>query len=598
MTRRILLFLLVLSAQAAFGAISHDDYQKLVDNPDHLSDAARLKKLFEIDWERGVQESPEFATDLGYPGLDDRWTDMSEAAIAQRKSESAWPLGVIKTIRRDALSPADQLNYDLFRRGAELGVEGNQYPGELLAINQLGGVQQTVAQVVDEMPHGTVKQYENILGRLRAAPGLIDQNIALLRRGVAAGVTTPRIVLRNVPDQILRVIPEDPMTSPLLKPFTDFPPTVPRDERDRLKSEAIKIYQQLAPAYRHLHDYLAQEYIPKARDTIAWEALPEGQKWYRLAVREQTTTEMTPTEIHDLGLREVKRIHAEMEQVAASAGHKGDLEGYIKYLRTEPRFYYTDQESLLSGYRDLAKQVDPVLPGFFGKLPRLTYGIKAIPAFAAESAPMAYYQSGSEKAGRPGWFFANTSNLSSRPKWEMPVLVLHESVPGHHLQLSLAQEMENVPEFRKYNGYTAFAEGWALYCEHLGEEMGFYKQPETKFGELTFEMWRACRLVVDTGIHSEGWSRQQSIDYMMSNAGKGEHEATVEVDRYIVSPGQALAYKIGQLDMLSLRAQATRELGDKFDVRAFHDALLANGSLPLPILDNLMKAWIERQKHL
>jgi uncharacterized protein (DUF885 family) len=479
----------------------------------------------------------------------------------------------------------------------ELGIENNRYPGELLPVSQLGGVQQTVPQVIDQMPHGTVKQYENILARLRAAPAMIDQNIALLQRGAATGVIEPRIILRDVPDQVLKVIPDDPMASTMLKPFTDFPPALAQADRDRLKAEAIKLYKSnLVPAYHHLHDFLVNDYIPKSRDTIAWTALPNGENWYRLAVREQTTTDMTPAEIHDLGLREVKRIHAEMEQVAASSGFKGDYNGFVNFLRTDPRFYYKDAESLLSGYRDIAKQIDPLLPQFFHKLPRLTYGIRPIPAYAADSAPDAYYQGGSEISGRPGWFCANTSHLDSRPKWEMQVLTLHESVPGHHLQISLAQEMENVPEFRKYSGYTAFAEGWALYCEHLGTEMGFYKDPYSKFGQLTFEMWRACRLVIDTGIHSQGWSRQQSIDYLMSNAGKDEHEATVEVDRYIASPGQALAYKIGQLNILALRDEATRELGDKFDVRTFHDALLANGSLPLPILDAQMKAWIATQK--
>jgi len=591
------LVLHLLAAAPAFAAEGRDPYQRLIDNPEHLGDAERLHKLFQIDWERTVRESPEFATDLGYPGLDDRWTDMSEAAIARRQSETDWPFDVIKTIKRDALSAADQLNYDLFRRDVELGLEDNKYPGEFLAVNQLGGIQQTIPQVINQMPHGTVKQYENILARLRAALLLIDQNIALLQRGMAMGVTEPKIILRNVPDQVLKVVPDDPMASSLLKPFTDFPPAMAPAVRDRLKAAAIKIYQQdLAPAYHHLHDFLVEDYIPKARETIAWTALRHGEDWYRLAVREQTTTDMTPTEIHDLGLREVKRIHTEMEQVAASSGFKGDFNAFVNFLRTDPQFYYKDPESLLSGYRDIAKQIDPVLPEFFHKLPRLTYGIRAIPAYAADSAPAAYYQSGSETAGRPGWFCANTSNLASRPKWQMQVLTLHESVPGHHLQLSLAQEMENVPEFRKYSSYTAFAEGWALYCEHLGTDMGFYKDPYSKFGQLTFEMWRACRLVIDTGIHSQGWSRQQAIDYLMTNAGKDEHEATVEIDRYIASPGQALAYKVGQLNLLALRDEAVRELGDKFDLRSFHDALLANGSLPLPILDDQMKAWIATQK--
>jgi len=584
-SRVLFSFVLCFASLTGFAAGGHDTYQQLIDNPDHLSDTQRLGKLFAIDWERGVRQCPEFATDIGYSGLDDRWTDMSEAGIAKRQSETEWPLEVIKTINREALSPSDQLNYDLFRRNLELSLEGYKYPGDRLAVNQLGGVQQTIPQVITQMPHTTVKQYENILGRLRAAPALIDQSITLLQHGVATGVTAPKIILRNVPEQVRKVIPDDPMASALLKPFADYPDDISPADRDRLKAEAIDIYKkQIVPAYQKLHDYLVQEYIPKARDSIAWSALPNGENWYKLAVLQQTTTDLTPAEIHDLGLREVKRIHAQMEQVAASTGYKGSYESFLNYLRTDPRFYYTDPEALLAGYRNIGKQVDPVLPQYFGKLPRLPYGIRAIPAYAADSAPMAYYESGSRAAGRPGWFCANTSNLMSRPKWAMAALVLHESVPGHHLQLSLAQELENVPEFRKYDGYTAFAEGWALYCEHLGEEMGFYKDPYSRFGELTFGMWRACRLVIDTGIHSQGWTRRD------------KHEATVEVDRYIASPAQALAYKIGQFKFLELRDEATRELGDKFDLRAFHDALLANGSLPLPILDKQMKAWIESQK--
>lgn len=596
MKPRLLLFL-ALFATAAFGAESRAPYQQLIANPDHLGDTERLSRLFKIDWERDIRESPEFATDLGYPGLDDRWTDMSAAAIAQRKSETQWPLDVLDTIKRDALSPADRLNYDLFRHNVEQSLEGNQFPGEDLAVNQLGGVQQTIPEVITQMPHGTVKQYENILARMRAAGALIDQNIELLKEGVAHGVTEPKIILRNVPDQVLKVVPDDPMASAVLKPFSDLPAAIAQPDRDRLKADAVKIYKEtLAPAYHRLHDFLVKDYIPNARDSIAWTALPNGEAWYRLAVREHTTTDMTPAEIHELGLSEVKRDHAEMEQVAASSGFKGSYNEFVHFLRTDPQFYYKDPESLLSGYRDIAKQIDPALPGFFHKLPRITYGIRAIPGYAAESAPAAYYQSGSEKAGRPGWFCANTSNLSSRPKWQMQVLTLHESVPGHHLQLSLAQELENVPEFRKYDNYTAFAEGWALYCERLGSELGFYKDAYSKFGQLTFDMWRACRLVVDTGIHSQGWTRRQAIDYLMSNAGKDEHEATVEVDRYIASPGQALAYKIGQLKILALREEATRELGDNFDIRSFHDALLANGSLPLSLLDEQMKAWIAAEK--
>ena len=584
-------------AGAGVAAESRESYQQLIDNAGHLSDTARLNKLFQIDWDRGVRESPEFATDLGVPGEDDRWTDVSEAAIDQRKSETQWPMDVLRTIHRAALAPADQLNYDLFRHNLELALEDNQFPGEYLAVNQLAGVQQTIPETLAQMPVATIKQYENILARMRAAPTLIDQNIDLLRHGAKLGVTEPKIIMRNVPDQVLKVIPDDPMASALLKPFTNYPPGIAQPDRDRLTAGAVKIYKEsLVPAFRRLHDYLVQDYIPNARDTIAWTALPNGEAWYRLIVREHTTTDMSPAEIHDLGLSEVKADETSMEQVAASSGYKGSFEAFKTFLRTDPQFYYTDADSLLAGYRNIAKQIDPILPQFFGKLPRLTYGVKAIPAYAADSAPAAYYMSGSVQSGRPGWFCANTSSLSTRPKWQMEVLTLHESVPGHHLHLSLAEELENVPEFRKYDSYTAFAEGWALYCERLGYELGFYKDPYSKFGQLSFDMWRACRLVIDTGIHAQGWTRQQGIDYLMANAGKDEKSATVEVDRYIASPGQALAYKIGQLKMLALRAEATRQLGSSFDLRAFHDALLANGSLPLPILDQQIQAWIAAQK--
>ena len=579
------------------GTDAHAPYQALIDNTAHLSDAERLHRLFDIDWARGVRESPEFATDLGVPGEDDRWTDMSQAGIDQRKREAQWPLDAVKTIHRDALPPADQLNYDLFRYDAEEEVADNQFPGEYLPVNQLGGVQQTIPQVIAQMPTSNAQQYGNILARMRAVPALIDQNIALMRRGVKLGITEPRIILRNVPDQVQKVIPDDPMASSLLKPFTNFPASMSAADRDRLKAAALKEYQgDLVPAYRRLYDYLVREYIPAARESIAFSALPQGAAWYRQAVKEHTTTDMTPEEIHQLGLSEVKEDQAEMEKVAADSGFKGDFAAFLKFLRTDPQFYYTDAESLLAGYRNIAKQIDPLLPQYFGKLPRLTYGVRAIEGYAADSAPAAYYMSGSVETGRPGWFCANTSNLASRAKWQMPVLTLHESVPGHHLQMSLAQEQENVPQFRRYASYTAFAEGWALYCERLGGEMGFYKDPYAHFGQLTFDMWRACRLVIDTGIHSEGWSRQEAIDYLMSNAGKDEHDATVEVDRYIASPGQALAYKIGQLKFLALRAEATKALGPAFDLRAFHDALLAHGSLPLPVLDTVMQSWIAKQK--
>jgi len=400
-----------------------------------------------------------------------------------------------------------------------------------------------------------------------------------------------------VPTQILDVIPEDPMQSAMLQPFKDFPQDIPAADQDRLRAEAVKIYkEQLVPAYNKLYDFMLKEYLPGARATIAAEALPNGKAWYAYDVRTSTTTNMTPEQIHALGLSEVKRIRAEMDKVIADVKFQGSFDDFTKFLRTDPQFFYTKPEDLLAGYRDIAKRIDPELPRFFGTLPQLTYGVRPVPDYSAKSAPTAYYQGGSMKAGRPGWFFANTFNLPSRPKWQMECLTLHEAVPGHHLQISIAQELGDLPEFRKYEGYTAYVEGWALYCESLGDELGFYKDPYSKFGQLTFEMWRANRLVVDTGMHAMGWSRKQAIDYMKANTGQDDFSATVEVDRYIVWPAQALAYKIGQLKIRELRTYAEHDLGDKFDIRAFHDALLRNGALPLDVLESLMKDWVAQQK--
>jgi uncharacterized protein (DUF885 family) len=325
--------------------------------------------------------------------------------------------------------------------------------------------------------------------------------------------------------------------------------------------------------------------------------LPDGRAWYAYNARVTTTTTMTPQQIHELGLSEVKRILGEMDKVIAAVGFKGSFGEFMDFLRKDPRFFYTNADDLLRGYRDICKRADPELARLFGKLPRLPYGVLAVPAYAEKSQTTGYYQGGSLEAGRPGYYFANTYALDTRPKWEMEALTLHEAVPGHHLQIALAQEMENIPDFRKRGHYTAFVEGWGLYAESLGTEMGFYKDPYMNFGRLVYEMWRAIRLVVDTGIHDLGWSRQQAIDYFLANASKNEHDVTVEVDRYIVWPGQALAYKIGELKIKELRAYATKELGDKFDMRQFHDQVLGSASVPLDILETRIKEWVaERQR--
>lgn len=559
--------------------------------------AERLHQLFQLDWEYTMRENPEFATEVGYPGLNDRWSDSSLEAIARQKRELRAPLAVIQSIRRDRLSAADQLNYDLFKYRAEQAIAAARFPGEFMPLNQMGGVQQDLARILEIAPRRTLKDYQDRLARLQTANRVIEETLVLLRKGLAEGLTPPRITLRDVPQQVKNQMVDDPEKNPILGAFKNFPETVPAAERVRLREQAIAaVKEKINPAFARLHDFLVNEYLPQARESIALTALPDGEAWYAHNVRASTTTRMTPEEIHRLGLSEVKRIRGEMEKVIATTSFKGSFEEFLNFLRQDPQFYYTDKEDLLRGYRDICKRIDPELAGLFGNLPRLTYGVLPVPSYAEQSQTTAYYQPGSLEAGRPGIYFANTFALHTRPKWEMEALSLHEAVPGHHFQIALAQELTEVPEFRKHGGHTAFVEGWGLYAESLGYEMGFYKDPYMKFGQLVYEMWRAIRLVVDTGMHTKGWTRQQAIDYFMANASKNEHDITVEVDRYIAWPGQALAYKIGQLKIRELRTYAERELGERFDVRKFHDQVLSNGSLPLETLEQRIKAWVRAAK--
>ncbi|MSU56803.1 MAG: DUF885 domain-containing protein [Pedosphaera sp.] len=561
------------------------------------ADALRLHALFKLDWEHAMLDNPEFATEVGYPGQNDRWSDESLEAIARRKRELQGPLAVIKSIKRARLTAADQLNFDLYQYNLNEAIAGTKFPGELMPINQMGGVQQGIAMVLEFSPHTTLKDYRDMVARLKSADKVIEQNLVLLRKGLAAGLTPPRITLRDVPQQVKNQMVEDPDKSAFLALFKEFPPEIPATEQTKLRAEAAAaLKEKIIPAFAKLHDYLVNEYIPKARENIAFTSVPQGREWYAYNAHVSTTTTMTPEQIHALGLSEVKRIRTEMEKVAKDSGFKGSFDEFLVFLRKDPQFYYNKPEELLTGYRDICKRADPELAHLFGKLPRLPYGILSVPAYSEESQTTAYYQPGAPDAGRPGYYYANTSHLNTRPKWEMEALSLHESVPGHHLQISLAKELENVPEFRKNRDYTAYVEGWGLYSESLGYEMGFYKDPYMKFGQLVYEMWRAIRLVVDTGMHTGQMTRQQAIDFFLANASKNEHDITVEVDRYIVWPGQALAYKIGQLKIRELRNYATKELGDKFDVRQFHDQVLGQGALPLDLLEKRIKAWVAEKK--
>jgi uncharacterized protein (DUF885 family) len=599
----MLAILLLSAATVASAAVAPDlveyakKFEQFPDTKGQGSESARLQKLFDLSWDYVMHSSPEFATTVGYPGLNDRWSDSSPESIEFGRATSRKILRAIESIDRSQLTPAEQVNFDLARRRMQRGIEGEKFHGEYQQINQVGGPQQDVPQLLSFMPASNVKDYENIIARLRGIPTVLDQTTALLNKGLAEGITPPRITLRDVPAQVGSLLVDDPLKSPMLKAFEKFPASIPAAEQERLKGEAVKAFnEQVAPAYRKLQSYLANTYLPASRDSIAMSDLPNGRAWYAYNVSNQTTTDLTPEQIHQIGLSEVKRIRGQMDALIASTGFKGSFEEFLTFLRTDPRFFYDKPEDLLMGYRDIAKRIDPGLVKLFGKLPRLPYGVIPVPSYSEKSQTTAYYNDGSAAAGRPGYFYANTYDLKSRPKWEMEALTLHEAVPGHHLQISLAQELENVPQWRRYDNYTAFVEGWGLYAESLGSDLGLYEDPYSKFGQLTYEVWRAIRLVVDTGMHTMGWTRQQAIDYFKANSAKAEHDIEVEVDRYIVWPGQALAYKIGELKIKELRAYAEKELGPKFDVRTFHDHVLGNGALPLDLLEKNIKAWVAEEK--
>jgi uncharacterized protein (DUF885 family) len=591
----------VLAVHHAGAGTAPTSYEKkcraLIQAKGKKAESARLREMFDLQWNHMMVTYPEWATYVGYKGQNDRWTDRSLEAIKLRDRESLCQLDMAKSFRRTKLKGREVLDYDLFLDSARRAVENQRFLGEYLVVNQMGGVQHDIAELLMVMPTATEADFKNILARLRGAGKVIDDSIILLQEGLKAKVTPPKITLRDVPGQIDKLITEKPLDSAILKPFVEIPASIPKEKAEALRAEAVKIFTaEVKPKLQNLRKFLTETYIPGARETIAWKDLPDGEAWYAKRLKDTTTTELTAQQIHQIGLDEVARINKEMEQVMKDAKFTGGFEKFQKKMRTDKRFYYTDAGQLIHDYRALAKRVDPELVKLFGKLPRTPYGIEPVPSYAEKSSAAAYYQGGSQEAGRPGIFYANTYDLKSRPKWEMEALTFHEAVPGHHFQIALAQEIEEGPEFRKYSHYTAYTEGWGLYAESLGYEMGFYKDPYSRFGQLTLEMWRAVRLVVDTGMHALGWSRQQAIDYMKKHVAKEEHDLIVEIDRYIVWAGQATAYKIGQLKFKELREKASGALGDRFDIRKFHDTVLSKGAVPLNVLESLVQDYISREQ--
>jgi uncharacterized protein (DUF885 family) len=551
-----------------------------------------LHDLFATAWDYDMQQRPEQASEMGDRRWNDQWTDMSLDAYARRDQHNKEVLAQLAKIDRKTLNKIDQLNYDLFQKRYLDRVESFKFHWYLMSFNQREGPQ-TSDELGDSLRFENLKDYSDWLARMRAMPVRMDQVIALLQQGIRERMVHPRIIMERIPAQIAKQIVNDPTQSGFYKPFKHFPKSISPEDQERLQKEAREaVEQQVVPAFTKFKHFFETEYLPACYDKVgAWQ-LPHGEELYAYFVRSYTTTKETPEEVHQIGLKEVARINKEMDRIMQQTGFKGSRSEFFQFLRTDPQFFYKTPEELFEAYKALAKTVDPNLVKVFRKLPREPYGVDAIPAAVAPDTTAAYYRPGAADGSRAGTYFVNLYKPDARPKWEMTALTLHESVPGHHLQIALAHELGEMPKFRRYGEYTVYVEGWGLYAESLGDDMGLYDDPYSKFGQLSYEMWRAVRLVVDTGMHVKHWTREQAIQYFMENCPKHELDITNEIDRYIAWPGQALAYKTGELKIKELRARAKEKLGANFDLKEFHDVVLASGPVPLDILEQNVDEWI------
>ena len=558
--------------------------------------ADRFNAIVDAHWSWTLEQSPQLRTYLGDTGANDRWGDMSLAAHAQRDAQRADFLTQLEAVDVDALNEQQQLSHAMLLR--RLRSERSEYAlGLYLMQIYMRSGPQHLLTLQERVTFNSERDYRDWLQRLQQLPQLLAEYRALLQEGIRQERTQARVVMERVPAQIDRLLAGEAEDSPFYKPFNSATAGLDEARMAELRREAsVVIARGLNPALAEFREFLLTTYLPACREQPGIGSLPEGKALYRFLAGYFTTTDMTPEAIHEVGKAEVARLLEEMEDVKRSVGFAGDLQAFNTFLRSDPQFYYNSPEALFEGYLAIAKRLDPQLVQLFGKLPRMPYGVRPIPDTIAPDTTTAYYSRPAANGTQPGYYYVNLYRPEVRPKYEMEVLSVHEAVPGHHLQIALAQELEGLPLFRTTGGETAFIEGWGLYAERLGYQMGLYTDPYSRYGQLTYDMWRAVRLVVDTGIHYFGWSRQEAIDYFTAHAGKSEADIVNEIDRYIGWPGQALAYKIGQLKILALRERAEDALGDAFDIRAFHDHLLGAGAIPLDALERRMDAWIANQR--
>ncbi len=560
-------------------------------------DSQSLDALFAREWEARMQRQPTFATAVGRHEYDDRLPSVTPAALKAEYDETKALLAELETIDRAKLPAADAVNYDMFRQHLRNQLAGYELGDYQMPFNADSGFHTEFSRLPEEVPLATVADYEHYIARMNAWPRLVREMIALMRMGIARGFTVPRATLEGYDGTMAAHVVDDPAKSVFWEPFAKFPANLPASEHDRLRTAGrAAITNGVIAGYRELLDFFRKEYLPNARTTLAASELPNGRAYYAQKIREFTTLDLTPEQIHTTGKAEVERISAEMQAVMKQVGFEGDFAAFLKFLRSDPRFYAKTPEELLSRASRIAKRVDGKLPSLFLTLPRLPYTVEPVPDDIAPKYTSGRYVGAPQGGTQPGIYWVNTYKLENRPLYNLVALTLHEAVPGHHLQIALSRELTNLPNFRRFSYSSAFGEGWGLYSEWLGLEAGLYTDPYDNFGRLSYEMWRACRLVVDTGIHSMGWTRQQAIDYMASRTALPLHEVTTEIDRYISWPGQALAYKLGELEIKKLRRRAESQLGTKFDVREFHDVVLGSGAVPLTVLGSNIDRWIAAKK--
>ena len=569
------------------------EVQEINDDIVEIDENIKFISYLENDWQKNLDENPLFASYVGDKRANDKINPNSISQFNEERQSEIDSLNELYEIDQSKLSEENKLNFKLKEFGHKSSIGLTDFPIYYLRLNQRGGIQ-SFYETGNRLVYNTKDDYFDWLSRLKQFPANIINSLEINKEGLSKGITQPKLITQGVVTQIDAILNSDIENNPYLKVFLEADESIITvDEKNQLIQEAKDlIINEINPAYEELNLFLKNEYLTKSRDSIGIGDVPGGRKHYEYLAKYFTTTNLTPDEIHQIGLDEIERIRSEMNEIIKQVNWDGDFNSFLDYLRTSPRFYYDNSEDLFNAYLIMSKTIDPLLTKIFKVFPRAPYGVIPIPEESAPFTTTAYYNSPSP--GRPGYFYANLYKPESRPKYEIPVLTVHEAVPGHHFQISIAQELENVPSFRKYQGITAFVEGWGLYSEELGEFMGIYDDPYDKFGQLTYDMWRAIRLVVDTGMHYKGWSREEAINLFIENSAKSILDINNEVDRYIAWPGQALAYKIGQLKILELRNRAERLLGEKYDIKDFHHEVLKRGSLPLDLLEYYIDEWIAK----